>query len=220
MSNKNNCRNITHHLDSKKQTYGCRHSNPDICAKNLMPGVCAFVRNDNLCLRPPISWAKKLQGRKGWVAMVLNEVCELIVDCEHKTAPTQKEGYPSIRTPNVGRGRLILDKVNRVSEEIYKESSYLLWLQDNNGGCWVKSLCSSGRTGTQIGFRRYRSVPTRRIYLPRRWFLYLVTHDNVTIPTTSLRPHLCRDRSHSYGSGFSKMPRHRTGERWYRLSSV
>jgi type I restriction enzyme S subunit len=53
--------------------------------------------------------------------MILNEVCELIVDCEHKTAPTQEEGYPSIRTPNIGRGYLLLDGVNRVSEETYRK---------------------------------------------------------------------------------------------------
>ncbi len=53
--------------------------------------------------------------------MTLIDVCDLIVDCEHKTAPTQSEGYPSIRTPNIGRGRLILDGVNRVSEETYQE---------------------------------------------------------------------------------------------------
>lgn len=50
----------------------------------------------------------------------LNDICKFIVDCEHKTAPTQETGYPSIRTPNIGRGRLLLDKVNRVSEETYK----------------------------------------------------------------------------------------------------
>jgi type I restriction enzyme S subunit len=50
----------------------------------------------------------------------LLELCELIVDCEHKTAPTQETGYPSIRTPNIGRGRLILDGVNRVSEDTYR----------------------------------------------------------------------------------------------------
>src|SRR5690348_3648107 len=38
----------------------------------------------------------------------LVDLCELIVDCEHKTAPTQEEGIPSIRTPNIGRGRLLL----------------------------------------------------------------------------------------------------------------
>jgi type I restriction enzyme, S subunit len=49
----------------------------------------------------------------------LASLCELIVDCEHKTAPTQEHGYPSIRTPNIGKGVLILDDVNRVSEETY-----------------------------------------------------------------------------------------------------
>jgi type I restriction enzyme S subunit len=52
--------------------------------------------------------------------MQLNQVCELIIDCEHKTAPTQDTGYPSIRTPNIGRGRFILDGVNYVSEETYQ----------------------------------------------------------------------------------------------------
>ena len=51
----------------------------------------------------------------------LDEVCKFIVDCLHKTAPTQPTGYPSIRTPNVGRGRLLLDGVNRVSESVYAE---------------------------------------------------------------------------------------------------
>ena len=52
--------------------------------------------------------------------MELSEVCKLIVDCEHKTAPTQETGHPSIRTPNIGRGRFILEGVNRVSEETYQ----------------------------------------------------------------------------------------------------
>jgi type I restriction enzyme S subunit len=50
----------------------------------------------------------------------LGEFCEFIIDCEHKTAPTQETGYPSIRTPNIGRGRFILEGVNRVSEETYR----------------------------------------------------------------------------------------------------
>lgn len=54
----------------------------------------------------------------------LKDVCEAIVDCEHKTAPTRPTGHPSIRTPNIGRGRLVLDGVHRVSEETYK-----LWTQ-------------------------------------------------------------------------------------------
>jgi len=49
----------------------------------------------------------------------LESLCELIVDCEHKTAPVQETGYPSIRTPNIGKGELILENVNRVSHETY-----------------------------------------------------------------------------------------------------
>jgi len=49
----------------------------------------------------------------------LDTMCELIVDCEHKTAPIAGEGYPSIRTPNIGKGHLILDNVRRVSQETY-----------------------------------------------------------------------------------------------------
>ena len=53
--------------------------------------------------------------------LTLNDISVFIIDCEHKTAPIQDTGYPSIRTPNVGRGNLILEGVNRVSEEVYKE---------------------------------------------------------------------------------------------------
>ena len=62
------------------------------------------------------------QGNKGWVEKKkpLADLCELIVDCEHKTAPVQEEGIPSIRTPNIGKGKLLLDGVYRVSEETYR----------------------------------------------------------------------------------------------------
>ncbi len=62
------------------------------------------------------------QRGEGWEenTMDLSELCEFIVDCEHKTAPVQDEGIPSIRTPNIGKGKLLLDGVNRVSEDTYK----------------------------------------------------------------------------------------------------
>lgn len=51
--------------------------------------------------------------------MTLSDVCEFIVDCPHSTAPDERTGYPLIRTPNIGRGRLNLSEVHRVSEKIY-----------------------------------------------------------------------------------------------------
>jgi len=45
--------------DSPHQTYGCRHQNPDNCTKNSMENICAFVRVDNICKKPPMHWAKQ-----------------------------------------------------------------------------------------------------------------------------------------------------------------
>ncbi|MGN0606228.1 MAG: restriction endonuclease subunit S [Oscillospiraceae bacterium] len=53
--------------------------------------------------------------------MKLSEVCEFIVDCPHSTAKNEGDGYPLIRTPNIGKGRLILEEVHRVSEQVYNK---------------------------------------------------------------------------------------------------
>lgn len=53
--------------------------------------------------------------------MTLNDVCEFIVDTKHKTPKFTAEGYPCIRTPNIGRGYFILDGAKCVSEESYLE---------------------------------------------------------------------------------------------------
>ena len=50
----------------------------------------------------------------------LKDICEFIVDCPHSTAKDEGSGYPLIRTPNVGKGRLILQGVHRVNEHVYK----------------------------------------------------------------------------------------------------
>ena len=57
---------------------------------------------------------------QSWPKVTLADVCHFIVDSEHKTAPTQDDGYPMIRTPNIGRGYFLLDGVRRVSEETYR----------------------------------------------------------------------------------------------------
>lgn len=51
--------------------------------------------------------------------MILEDICHLIVDCPHSTAEDEGEGYPLIRTPNIGMGYFILEGVHRVSEEVY-----------------------------------------------------------------------------------------------------
>ena len=51
--------------------------------------------------------------------MKLIDVCELIVDCPHSTAKDEGQGIPLVRTPNIGKGRLDLAGVHRVSETVY-----------------------------------------------------------------------------------------------------
>lgn len=55
--------------------------------------------------------------------LTLNDYCEFIVDCLHKTAPIEETetGFYSIRTPDIGRGRLIIENANRVSKETYEK---------------------------------------------------------------------------------------------------
>jgi len=50
--------------DTENQTVGCRHTNPDICAKNRLPGKCAFVRDDKMCVTPPVSWPTQYRKLK------------------------------------------------------------------------------------------------------------------------------------------------------------
>lgn len=68
---------------------------------------------NNVFANPDMKWIK--------MQLPLVELCELIVDCEHKTAPKQNEGIPSIRTPNIGKGILLLDGVYRVSLKTYEQ---------------------------------------------------------------------------------------------------
>jgi len=50
-----------HPSDTPSSTVGCRHTNPNICAKNDMSAICAFAREDNMCLAPPASWKKQYE---------------------------------------------------------------------------------------------------------------------------------------------------------------
>ena len=53
--------------DTQEVTLGCRHTNPDICRSNSMPGSCAFAQSDGICRTPPKSWPRqfaKLRGTK------------------------------------------------------------------------------------------------------------------------------------------------------------
>ena len=58
---------------------------------------------------------------QGWEWARLNHITYIIEDCPHSTAKDEGIGFPLVRTPNVGFGRLILDRVHRVSEAVYRQ---------------------------------------------------------------------------------------------------
>ena len=64
--------------------------------------------------------------------VILNEVCELIVDCPHSTANDEGKGYPLVRTPNIGKGRLIYNGMHRVSEDVYNQRNARAIPQEND----------------------------------------------------------------------------------------
>ena len=78
------------------------------------------------CLMPPR--VSGLTSRAPWPKITvsashpqkLDEVCLLIADCPHSTAQDEGEGFPLVRTPNIGNGRLIFEKMHRVSRAVYE----------------------------------------------------------------------------------------------------
>ena len=64
--------------------------------------------------------------------MKLNDICEFIVDCPHSTAQDEGSGYPLIRTPNIGKGRLVYEGMHRVSEEVYNKRNVRAVPQDDD----------------------------------------------------------------------------------------
>lgn len=54
-------------LDTEFQTVGCRQNNPDICANNDLPNICAFAREDGICKKPSRAWKKQYEKLKSEV---------------------------------------------------------------------------------------------------------------------------------------------------------
>lgn len=120
----------------------------------------------------------------------LDNICELIIDCEHKTAPIQETGYPSIRTPNIGRGRLILEGVNRVSEDTYKMWTRRAIPQENDlilareAPIGNVAIIPKGQK-VCLGQRTVLIRPNQRVVNPN-YLLYLLLGDEIQNIISSL----------------------------------
>ena len=109
---------------------------------------------------------------------MLDAICEAIVDCEHKTAPTEQVGIPSVRTSNIKNGRIDFVNCNRVSEVTYRE-----WTQrrkPSHGDLILGREAPVGEVGyipegmrACLGQRTVLIAPNRAVVEPR-WLLYLL----------------------------------------------
>ena len=64
MRQKNSPNEPLHHTDTENMTFGCRQTCPVNCSKNSTPDICAFVREDEMCLSPPTTWRRKFRELK------------------------------------------------------------------------------------------------------------------------------------------------------------
>jgi len=129
----------------------------------------------------------------------LSDVSLVIVDCEHKTAPTQGHGIPSIRTTNIRNGRLDLESANRVSEETYQE--WTARMEPREGDLILAREAPVGEVGIVpastrvcLGQRTVLVRPDREKAVPR-YLLYLlltpqIQHELSARSEGSTTPHL------------------------------
>ena len=118
--------------------------------------------------------------------MILNDICEFIVDCPHTTAPDEGVGYPLIRTPNIGKGRLNLNGVHRVSEEVYRsriqrgipQDDDLIFAREAPPG--NVAIVKNGEK-VCLGQRTVLLRPDKRKVIPD--YLVSVSYTHLTLPT-------------------------------------
>ena len=129
----------------------------------------------------------------------LSEVTLSIIDCEHKTAPTQASGIPSIRTTNIKNGRLDLQSANRVSEETYRE--WTARMEPQEGDLILAREAPVGEVGIVpagericLGQRTVLLSPNPELAVPRYLLYLLITppiqHELRARSEGSTTPHL------------------------------
>jgi type I restriction enzyme S subunit len=89
--------------------------------KNLKNAKELFDNSLNVFF-PVLSEPGYSRRNSEWQRVCIRDVCDSIVDCPNRTAPKldKPSPYKMIRTTNVRHGRINLDDVNFVSEEVYR----------------------------------------------------------------------------------------------------
>ena len=116
-----------------------------------------------------------------WVWTTLDSICILIEDCCHSTAKNEGNGYPLIRTSNVGIGYLILDNVHRVSETIYKKRNVRATPQAND---IIYAREAPAGNAALVKENEYvclgqRTVLIRPMFVNPKWLTYIINSPTI-----------------------------------------
>ena len=129
----------------------------------------------------------------------LRNVSEAIVDCEHKTAPTEALGIPSIRTTDIKNGHIDLQNANKVSQETYR--AWTKRLEPRPGDLILSREAPVGEVGIVpegtkvcLGQRTVLIRPDCEKVVPRYLLYLLLTremkHEMTSRAEGSIVPHL------------------------------
>jgi type I restriction enzyme, S subunit len=131
----------------------------------------------------------------------LEEVCDEIVDCLHSNPLYSETGVPTIRSPDVGWGRLFVEQARRTSEDEYRRRTERgepqpgdIVLVREGGGTGKAAMVAPGQR-LSLGQRVMQLRPNLRKVLPRfllhQWLSPLVQEDQIADRIKgSASPHL------------------------------
>lgn len=83
-----------------------------------------------------------MSSEQTWLQVTLKDAGVSLIDCDHRTPPPAKEGYPYIAIPQLRDGHIQLDGVRRISEEHFQEWTRKLRPQAHD--VIVVRRCNSG----------------------------------------------------------------------------
>ncbi len=141
------------------------------------------------------------EGLRGCLEVTLEQVCDEIIDCLHSNPVFAEDGVPTVRSPDVGWGRLLLEHARRTGEDEYQRRTRRgepciddIVLVREGGGTGKAGIVEDGQRFS-LGQRVMMLRPKRAIVRPRfllfQWLSPLIFRHQITERMKgSASPHL------------------------------
>lgn len=133
-------------------------------------------------------------------AVVLEDVCSQIIDCLHSNPVYADSGIPTLRSPDIGWGKLYLETSRKTSEEEYRRRTQRgelhagdIVLVREGGGTGKAGIVEEGQR-LSLGQRVMQLRPDKKRILPRfllhQWLSSLIQDQIANCMKGSASPHL------------------------------